>query len=397
MHIDRYIAPPSTTPRGFFERPLFALGFRPFFLLAGLFAAMWLVLWLLALFAPLRPPLAANPADWHAHEMVFGFAVAVLAGFLLTAAKNWTRAATPTGLPLAGLVLLWLLGRLVMLVGARLPSALVAAVDVAFLPVLALVLARPLWRAKSKRNYGFVVLLALLGGVNLLFHLRPLLRLQTMTVAVEVVTVFLVVMGGRVIPAFTRNALPRARVVSRRWLDALAIVASVAFPIAQGSGWGLATDVIALVAGAANLARLVGWDPLATRKTPILWVLHLGYLWIGLGYLMLGLARWLSVFAGSAPLHALTVGALGTLTLGMMARVSLGHTGRELVVARATSVAFVMLTVAAVMRVIIPLAAPDALTAALIVSGVLWSTAFAVFVVVYLPILTRARVDGAPG
>lgn len=397
MRIDRFIEPPGTAASGLFARPLWALGFRPFFLVAGVFAALWLVLWLLALFVPMQPPLAAQGADWHAHEMIFGFAVAVLAGFLLTAARNWTRQPTPTNARLAGLVLLWLVGRVVMLLGARLPSALVAAIDIAFLPVLAWVLALRLWRTQSRRNYPFVALLLALAGVDLLFHLAPLLRLQTMTLAVEVMVVFLVVMGGRVIPSFTRNALPEARVTSRAWLDALAVASSVAYPIAQLAGLGLASDLLALLAGTSNLARLAGWGSLATRRAPILWVLHLGYLWIGIGYLMMGLARWLPGLAGSAPLHALTVGALGTLTLGMMARVSLGHTGRPLVLPRSMSVAFALLTVAALARVVLPLVSPDLMTAGLMVSGIAWSCAFAVFVAVYWPILTRPRSDGAPG
>lgn len=397
MRIDRYIAPAGAAPTGLFGQPVWALGFRPFFLMAGALAALWIVLWLLALFVPLRPPLAANGAEWHAHEMIFGFGVAVLAGFLLTAAKNWTRQPTPKGAPLVGLVLLWLLGRVVMVFGAQLPSALVAVVDITFLPVLAVVLALPLWRARSHRNYPFVALLLALSGVNLLFHLAPLLRLTTTTIAVEVMVVFLVVMGGRVIPAFTRNALPRARVTSRRWLDALAIAACVAYPIARLADLGLASDVIGLMAGAFNLARLAGWDSWATRRSPILWVLHLGYLWIGVGYLMLGLVRWLPGLAGSAPLHALTVGALGSLTLGMMSRVGLGHTGRPLVLARSMSLAFVLLTVAALTRVVLPLVSPDLMTSALVVSGAAWSCAFAVFVVVYWPILTQPRVDAAPG
>ncbi|MCA9513429.1 MAG: NnrS family protein [Myxococcales bacterium] len=396
MQIDRYIAPPGARAPGLFERPVWGLGFRPFFLLAGAFAALWLVLWLLALFVA-RLPLAASGADWHAHEMVFGFGVAVLAGFLLTAARNWTKQRTPTGGRLAGLALLWLLGRLVMLVGARLPGWLVATVDVAFLPVFALFLALPLWRAGSRRNYPFVALLLALGGVNVLFHLEPLLRLWTMTVAVEVMVVFLVVMGGRVIPFFTRNALPGARVRSWPWLDALAIASSVAYPLVQLGGLGRASDLVALLAAASNLARLAGWDSLRTRRAPILWVLHLGYLWIGVGYLLLGLGRWVPALYGSAPLHALTVGALGTLTLGMMARVSLGHTGRPLTLPRSMSVAFGLVTVGALARVVLPLASPHLLTGALVVSGIAWSCAFALFVAVYWPILTRPRVDGAPG
>ncbi|MFO0745351.1 MAG: NnrS family protein [Myxococcota bacterium] len=397
MRIDRYVAPPSAARGGPFDRPVWALGFRPFFLAAGLMAALWLAWWLLVLFVASPLPLAFDGPSWHAHELVFGFGVAVLAGFLLTAVRNWTKQPTPSGGWLAALVALWLAGRVALLVGRGLPPALVASLDVAFLPVLALALARPLWRARNRRNYLFPLLLVALAGVDALFHAAPELRHDTARIAVLVVVVFLVVMGGRVIPSFTRNALPQARVVTRPWLDALAVAATAAFPLAELLRLGLAADAIGLVAGLANLARLAGWDPLATRRTPLLWVLHLGYLWVGVGLVLLTLQRWVPQLIGSAPLHVLTVGALGGLTLGMMARVSLGHTGRPLVAARATTVAFALVAVAVLARVVPPLASPALEAAALAVSGALWSTAFAIFVAVYWPILTRPRADGAPG
>lgn len=398
MRIDRFIATPGEPAAGRFQQPIWALGFRPFFLLAALMAAVWLPLWLHVFLSQSRLALAVEPLAWHAHEMAFGFAGAVLAGFLLTAVRNWTRLTTPTRGPLAALALLWCLGRVAMLAGRALPSPLVAIIDIAFLPALALAVGLPIARARNRRNYAVPLLLLALTGINTAFHAGESgLSRNALIAAVEVLAVFLVFVGGRVIPFFTRNALPDVRVVSRAWLDWTALGTTLAVPVAQLASLGLATDVLALLAAAANLLRLLGWKPLSTRGKPILWVLHVGYAWLAIGFAMLGLGRWIPAIGGSAPLHALTVGALGTLILGMIARVGLGHTGRPLVVSRAMTVAFVMLTLAALLRVIVPLAVPDATTPALIASGALWALAFLLYLIVYWPILSRPRVDGAPG
>lgn len=403
MRIERYLQPPAaaageTAVRGRFAHPVLALGFRPFFLAAGLMGALWLPLWLGVYVAGLALPLGTDPISWHAHELVFGLAGAVLAGFLLTAARNWTRQPTPTRGPLAALVLLWTLGRVAMLIGDVLPAFVVALVDVAFLPVVALALSRPLLAAKNRRNYAFVAMLLALAAVNLAFHIGDAsLHRAAINASVYLVILFIVVMGGRVIPSFTRNACPGAKVRTPRWLDWTAAVSTAALALAQLAQLGPPTHVIALVAGAANLARVAGWDTRATLDNPLLWVLHVGYAFVGLGFVLIGLAPWVSTFAGGAPIHALTVGALGTLVIGMMARVSLGHTGRPLVAPRAMTVAFTLMVLATLVRVVFPIASSALYVPALVASGSLFALAFILFVIVYAPILTRARVDGAPG
>ncbi len=398
MRIERYMTPAEDAPRGIFAHPVLALGFRPFFLLAGLLAAVWLPLWLHVLFSGTTLPLAVDPTAWHAHEMIFGFAVAVIAGFLLTAVKNWTKQPTPSGASLAALVLLFVAGRVAMLIGGDWPAGLVAAIDVAFLPAVALAIARPIWRSRNKRNYGIPLLLLVLGLINLAFHAGGgALPRAALTAGVDVLVVFLVLVGGRVIPFFTRNAVKEANVVSRPWLDWSAFGLTLALVPVHLFGLHAIAAPLALAAAVANLARLAGWNPTATLTRPILWVLHLGYLWIGLGLLMLGLSPWVPALGGTAPLHALTVGALGTLILGMMSRVSLGHTGRPLVVSRVTVAGYVLLTAAALARVVIPLASPAHYPQALMASGTLWAAAFALFVGVYWRILTTPRPDGAPG
>lgn len=404
MRIDRYLNPPTAAeggpanPPGVARvAPWLALGFRPFFLAAALMAALWVPLWLFVYLAKLALPLGDATA-WHAHELVFGFAGAVLAGFLLTAARNWTKRPTPSGRRLGLLLSLWLAGRVVMLFGGALPSLVVLIVDVAFLPAVAIALAVPLLAAKNRRNYAFVPMLLVLAGIDVVFHLGSYAVVRAaMHASVGMIVLFLVVMGGRVIPFFTRSACPGVVVTTHAWLDWTCAVTTAAYGVAQLVDLATTTHVLALVAGGANLARVVGWNTRATLGNPLLWVLHLGYLWIGLGLVLIGLSAWVPALGGSAPTHALTVGALGTLVIGMMARVSLGHTGRPLVAPPSMRIAFLLVTLATLLRVVPPLVSVELVPASLVASGVAFSLAFALFVVAYAPLLTRPRVDGAPG
>lgn len=399
MRIDRYLATPQPGPRAD-HAPVWALGFRPFFLLAALLVALWLPLWLGVHLGGLGLPLALDPASWHAHELLFGFASAVLAGFLLTASRNWTQGEVPTGRALIGLVVLWVVGRVVMLVGADLPLAVVATAACAFLPVVAVLLARTLLKAKNRRNYAFPVLLLVMSALEVaLFALDTPDRRALLRASLDVVVVFLVVMGGRVIPFFTRNALKGATVSTPSWLawaSSLSVVALVPAGLLATTE-PLLVAVLALVAGLSNLARLAGWASLATRHNPLLWVLHLGYLWVPLGLMVRGLSHWLPQLGGPTLVHSLAIGALGTLVVGMMARVSLGHTGRPLVAPRLMVLAFVLPSLAAISRVVLPVVSIDLYSLAMIVSGVAMSLSFLLFLVVYMPILMRPRVDGAPG
>lgn len=377
---------------------LFALGFRPFFLLAGIFATLAVPLWLCVYAGDVRLATTLPPSAWHSHEMIFGLVGAVLAGFLLTAARNWTSIPTLSGAPLAALALLWLAGRFAMAFDAssgRWPSALI---DLAFLPTLAIVLARPIIRARNWRNLGFVVLLGLLFGANLLFHVGgPLWYSRAAGLGVDILVMIIVVMGGRVIPSFTESAL---KVVAVRWrvlewgsLASLGIV--TALQVVPGAE--RVAGVAMIVAGVINGARMLAWHSLATRRQPILWVLHLGYGWIALGLVLSGVTAFVPSWPASAPTHALTVGAIGMMILGMMSRVSLGHTGRMLVVRRSLVVAFGALFLAALVRALGPLVAPSAYFAELILAGALWTLAFGLFTAAYARILIAPRVDGKPG
>lgn len=379
-----------------------AKGFRPFFLLAGVFATLIVPVWLLALSGVVQIDGAVDPAYWHAHEMVFGFAVAVIAGFLLTAVANWTGRETATGVPLVLLVALWALGRAAFAASAVLPKLVVAAVDVAFLPALAVAIGRPILAAKNYRNLPILGMVALLWLANLAMHAGAVWVYlfswrRASTFAVDLVTLLILFMTGRVLPMFTRNgtgiesirnvpALDRAAVGSMAALAA----ADLALPN-HAAGAGLAAGVAALA-----LVRSATWGAQHSRKVPLLWILHVGHAWIVVGLVLRAASALTRAVPPSSALHALTAGAIGCTTLGMMARVSLGHTGRPLVAPRAIAVAFGAVTLAACVRVFGPFA-PTAYLPSVHVAGTLWTLAFGTFVLVYARILVRPRADGKHG
>jgi uncharacterized protein involved in response to NO len=378
----------------------FALGFRPFFLAAGLYAVAMMVAWVLVLQGRLDPG-ALSPLVWHGHEMLFGFTVAVIAGFLLTAAQNWTGIATPAGRPLAALFVLWLAGRVAFVVPG-LPAAWVAVLDLAFLPLLAVALARPIVRAKQLHNAPFPLMLGALAAANALVHAEALgwsaATAETgLHLAVYVVVAMIAVIGGRVIPSFTDN---RLRTRARRWpvLErAVPVVTVAALVAALAAPTSPLTAALAAVAAIVHGVRLAGWYTPKYWAVPLLWVLHLGYAWVVLGFALLALAAaGVDAAAGSA-LHAFTAGAIGVLTLGMMARVSLGHTGRLLEASPLMAWAFAAVNLGALVRVGVPLVLPDAYATGMAIAGGLWALAFALFAAYYAPVLLRPRVDGKPG
>lgn len=376
-----------------------ALGFRPFFLLAGLVAPLLMLPWIVANLAG-RPFLTYYGfLPWHGHEMVFGYAGAVIAGFLLTAGQNWTNLPTLKGAPLYALAGLWIAGRLAPFL--PLPGAAVAALDLAFFPALAAGLAVPLWRSRNARNYVFVPLLLAMTAANALVHAQALgLAEETARVGllfgVYVILLMIAVVGGRVIPFFTERALAgfaarRSPWIERAALPTVALVAALGLFSAPPALVAVAAAAAALVHG----ARLLGWRDRRLWGAPLLWVLHLGYGWMVLGFALQALAA-LDLVPALAPTHAYGAGAIGVLTYGMMARVALGHTGRPLAPAKSVSLAFVLINLAAAARVGAAVF-PAYFRELLGVSGSLWIASFAIFVVVYAPILVRPRPDGRPG
>lgn len=381
---------------------IFALGFRPFFLLAAFFAIFLMAVWVPAFVGGFAFDTYYGQIGWHSHEMIFGYASGVIAGFLLTAARNWTGRPTPTGGLLAAIAGLWLLGRILPYFPGIVPHGLIATVDLAFLPAVAVGIGMPLVRSGEGRNWIFLPLLAAFWAANCLVHaellgLAPNLARKGIFLGLNLIVLLIVIMGGRVIPFFTERGLAGAAM--KRWpvIEWLSPLSVILFLLAEFFlPDSLLSASFAVLAACANGVRLAGWYTPRYWRVPLLWVLHLGYAWIVAGFVLKAGAA-----LGAAPpqftIHAFTVGAIGVLTLGMMARVSLGHTGRPLKVGLAMAMAFGLINLSGVTRGFLPILYPQWFPQLIVASGVLWIAAFVVFVILYTPILTRARVDGRPG
>jgi uncharacterized protein involved in response to NO len=386
-------APPGPPPRGW---PALRLGFRPFYLAAALAAVAAMALWPAVFMGRVRPASGLAPTLWHAHEMIFGVMMAVVTGFLFTAGKTWTGLATPRGPALGALVALWLAGRCA---GLLAPAWAFALLDGAFLPIVAAVFVRLLARAGQWRNAGVALVLSVLAAADLAFQAAVLAgamvdAMRALQAALGLLLLLESLIGGRVIPAFTRSANPGVRLREQRALDRVAIASS-----ALGLGlWLLelpgAAPVLALAA-ASQAARLLGWKPWVARRRPILWILHLAYGWIPVGLALLALAA-AGAVARSAGVHALAVGATGGLVLGMITRTARGHTGRLLQASRTEVAAYAALMLAAILRVTAALV-PSCFTPLVCSAGVAWIAAFALYLVRFAPWLVAPRVDGKDG
>ncbi len=385
---------------------LFAYGFRPFFWAAGAFALLAITAWLW-IHGTGALPLRGQPSLlWHGHEMLYGFVGAAIAGFLLTAVPSWTGARGFAGAPLILLAALWLAGRLAFAGAASLPLALVAVCELAFFPALVVLLAPPLLRAHNRNTPLLLVLAAIwVSDAVFLFALARgdvLLARVTLLVAIDVILLLVTVIGGRIVPVFTANAL-RSRgeepgIRGSRWLDGAVIGAMVVVVLVDAAApWRSAAGIVAAVAAAAQTWRMSRWRSTRTFHEPLVWSLHLAYAWLPAGlalkatHLLTG-APWAAHW-----LHALTIGVAGSMVLAVMTRAALGHTGRPLVAARATATAYVLLSLAALVRVVAPSLADLEYRWTVITAGVLWIAAFALYVITYTPILMRPRVDGRAG
>jgi uncharacterized protein involved in response to NO len=388
--------PHSTSSRP--EFALWRLGFRPFYLLASVFAALSIPLWALQFSGWLGHAYLQGPI-WHAHEMIFGFALPVVVGFLFTAGRNWTNLPTPTGVRLAALAALWLAARILVLT----PFGWAAAVaNTAFPLAAAIALAIPFFKAGNRRNYFFVGLLVMMALASLAVHLEQLgvwqlPALAGIQVALDIVLFIVVVMAGRVVPMFTNNGVPGAAASRRPFVEQLAlgsVLALLAVDLLQLGGAVLA--LLAVVAALGHLARWALWQPWKTLRTPLVWVLHAAYLWIPV-HLVLRAAAALGWLAPTFATHALTVGAIAGMIIGMMTRTARGHTGRPLRADRWEVACYLLVLLAALVRVFLPMLAPALTLHAVLCSAVLWSAGFGLYAVRYWPVLTRPRLDGKPG
>jgi len=378
--------------------PLLRLGFRPFYLLAAVFAAIGIPVWMSAYRGAL--PVPANISLlWHVHEMVFGFALAVVIGFLYTAARNWTGLWTPRGSSLALLAGLWLAGRLAMAFG---DPHLAAMIDLLFLPAAAWPVYRVLQRTGNKRNMVLVGLLGVMTLANALYHaavlgwlaISPLAPLHG---AILVIVMIEAILGGRVIPGFTRNAVQGSEPIVHERRDRVCLLLTVGAALAWVAGLPAPlTAALCAAAGAAQFLRLLGWKPWRSAGTPLLWILHLSYAWIPFGFALLACAE-LGMIASSAAFHALAVGSIAGLILGMMTRTTLGHTGRKLQAGGKEVAMYVLIQAGAVTRFLAAIDAGGLRDIWLDSAAALWTGAFLLFIAVYARYLARARIDGREG
>lgn len=384
--------------------PFLRLGFRPFFLLGALLAALAVPLWIMALnghFVGWQP--TGGWLAWHRHELLFGFAGAIVAGFLLTAVQTWTGVPGLSGKWLLGLVLVWLLARLSWLVDVPLTWLIVP--NALFMPLVALQMARSVWPVRQVRNYPIVVALLLLSVVQwiVLYGLAQgseVIQRQGVLGGLWAVGALMSIIGGRVIPFFTQRGLQRKQMVQALpWLENGLLLGTLVLIISFAVGWALEQQmflaVLFFALAAGHALRMWRWHDAGLWSVPLLWSLYLAYAWFILAFFIMGL--W---YAGvqavlfTVAVHALTVGAMAGLILAMMARVTLGHTGRMLAPPQAMVWGFVLFNVAAVVRV---LGVSVAYMPSLWLATLLWLASFGIYLYFYGPMLWKARVDGAPG
>ncbi len=383
-----------------FKTPvLLSYAFRPFFLIGGIFAILAIFAWIMTLHAKGLPGVTLL---WHNHEMLIGFAMAAVAGFSLTAVANWTGRPAITGAPLGWLILSWLAGRTAMLFSGWLPANLVFLLDMLFPVFLGVLLGREIVGGRSKRNYPLVVIMIVIIALNGLYHFGvnqwlPGSERLAIYLLIHTILLLVAIIAGRIVPSFTANWL-RKQGHDRLPLDS-DIIRRIALLLTILVGLTASfiplhplTGVLAFAAALLHGLRLSRWRGFATISNPLLFVLHAAYAWLPIGYFLLGCAVFGWVFTPTSALHALTMGAIGSIVLAVTTRVALGHTGRPLKAARATVLAYWIFMLAVIIRVFGPLTGFDYLMI-MDLSALGWMLAFTIFCWVYWPILSRPRAD----
>ncbi len=393
----------ATTPtprlRTFNGPAVLSYGFRPFFLLAALWAAIGIAIWLLAFAGIIVLPTSFNPPDWHAHEMLFGFAAAAVAGFVLTAVPNWTGRLPLQGPALLLLTLLWFAGRLAVASSALIGGLTAAAIDVTFLAALFLAVAREITAGRNWRNLPVATALFALLAANAIFHTEALVTGSTPALAsrlgIATLVALVALIGGRIIPSFTRNWLSkqgegRLPAPFGRFDQATLVATVIALTAWVVAADAILTALLLAVAAAANLLRLCRWAADRTLREPLLWMLHVSYLWIPIGLALLALHPFVAAVPSTAGVHALTAGAIGSMVLAVMTRASLGHTGRPLHAGAGTTLIYAAVLLAGGARIGAALF-PQHYAPLLIGAGVAWVLAFGLFIALYAKALTTPR------
>lgn len=383
-------------------QPLFRLGFRPFFLFGALFAVVSTLLWAFILTGKLTLPSQLPASIWHAHEMLFGFAGAIIIGFLLTAVQNWTGVPGVRGKQLFVLFSIWLVARISLFV---LPSSLnwlTLLLEVTWMPLAALFLGKAIIAVKQWRNLFFVPLLLIMSALNAvslicMFNYQYIIAQQATWSMLFLVLFIIAVMGGRVIPFFTARGTETEKVLPVKLFEYLSTAPLLLLAIFIWFPNPQIMAPLALLAGFSNSLRLLRWRPLITLKVPLLWSLHLSYLLLSLGLILYGVAIYIPSLNAVAMIHLTAIGGIGGIILAMISRVSLGHTGRSLTPSRWMSIAFIATLLSALARVFLPMLIPNLPLMAYAISALFWCCAFALFVICYARMLNSPRVDGRPG
>jgi len=381
------------------ESPILQNSFRPFFIVAGIWATLAVPFWILNYFGLL---IVADNFDillWHQHEMLYGFIAAAITGFILTAIPNWTGRLPIKNKPLGFLVFLWIIGRIGFLTIPIIGAKVVALMDLPFLIVLVLVILREIVSGKNWRNLPVIILISLFTLGNILVHLQLLDVIESaelgIRISIFVLSILLALIGGRIVPSFTRNWLSQNQVnrfpSGAGIFDKVCLVSLVVFVIAQIiTPYHQLTSLLALLAGLLHGIRLIRWKVWLTLSEPLIWILHVGYMWLSVALVLIGLAGLTDFVPYTSSYHALTIGAFSTMILGVMTRVSLGHTGRTLKATFGTTTIYVFITIASVLRVSESFL-NDSRNLILSFSGIFWTLSFALFVFIYFPILTQPR------
>lgn len=379
--------------------PVLLYAFRPMFLAAGSWAIIALALWLAIFFGYIELPTRFDPMSWHIHEMLFGFVMAAVAGFLLTAIPNWTGRLPVRGFRLATLATLWLLGRLVCLISADMPAWLAIVLDLAFPAMLLFVAAREVIAGRNWRNLPTIAPLAVFLVGDLLMHLEavnePVPPGLGWRLGIAAPVILIGVIGGRIIPSFTHNWLlkrnsPRLPVPTNHFDTICVIILALAFAVWAFLPNRPATGGLLIAAALFNAVRLSRWRGLASWSEKLLFILHIGYGWVALGAALLGLSIFdIGVPAPSA-VHALTAGTIAIMILAIMPRVTLGHTGRDLIANRATVIVFIPINAAAIIRVFATWHTAS-MASLLLIAGALWIAAFLLFELIYAPMLLTRK------
>lgn len=384
------------------SHPFLRGGFRPFFFGGAAWAVIALALWIGSLTGELTLPTAIDALAWHRHEMLFGFVGAAIAGFVLTAVPNWTGRLPIAGWPLAVLFGLWAAARLALVFSSLSGLWLAALLDVGFFVLLALLAGREVLQA-SNRNLPVVGIVLLFGAANAVDYLSVSGAISApdlgWRLAVGIVVLLISLIGGRIIPSFTRNWMAKQGITKRLPTQParfdMIVIAATGFALLAWVAGPVATPigVVLIAAAALQSARLARWGGARTWRDPFVLVLHIGYAWVPVGLALLGLSL-MDLVPRSAAIHALTAGAMATMILAVMTRASLGHTGRELKANAATAVVYLLVTVGAVLRVAASLELVD-FTFGIEVAGLAWAGALLLFLIAYAPVLWRPRLGEA--